>query len=161
MQEPAGRGMAWDWMDAARYADSNGIRGTGSAPWAHDWVCAFNRNMPFDQFTIWQLAGDLLPNATSEQILATAFNRNHMINGEGGRIAEENRVDYVFDMTETMGTVWLGLTLNCCRCHDHKYDPLLQREYYQFNAFFNQTPINGGGGNPQTPPVLQKTRKRF
>ena len=124
-------------------------------PW-RDWVVrAFNRNMPFDQFTIWQLAGDLLPNATSEQILATAFNRNHMINGEGGRIAEENRVDYVFDMTETMGTVWLGLTLNCCRCHDHKYDPLLQREYYQFNAFFNQTPINGGGGNPQTPPVLQ------
>ena len=159
LQEPGfGERMAWDWMDAARYADSNGYQGDRERtmwPW-RDWVVrAFNRNMPFDQFTIWQLAGDLLPNATSEQILATAFNRNHMINGEGGRIAEENRVDYVFDMTETMGTVWLGLTLNCCRCHDHKYDPLLQREYYQFNAFFNQTPINGGGGNPQTPPVLQ------
>ena len=114
LQEPGfGERMAWDWMDAARYADSNGYQGDRERtmwPW-RDWVVrAFNRNMPFDQFTIWQLAGDLLPNATSEQILATAFNRNHMINGEGGRIAEENRVDYVFDMTETMGTVWLGLT---------------------------------------------------
>ena len=77
-----------------------------------------------------------------------------MINGEGGRIAEENRVDYVMDMTETMGTVWLGLTLNCCRCHDHKFDPLTQQEYYQLFAFFNQTPVDGGGGNAQTAPVL-------
>ena len=77
-----------------------------------------------------------------------------MINGEGGRIAEENRVDYVMDMSETMGTVWLGLTLNCCRCHDHKYDPLTQEEYYQFFAFFNQTPVTGGGGDPQTKPVI-------
>jgi mono/diheme cytochrome c family protein len=152
-----GERMAWDWLEAARYADSNGYQGDKERtmwPW-RDWVVqAFNNNLPYDKFTIWQLAGDLLPEATQEQILATGFNRNHMINGEGGRIAEENRVDYVFDMTETMGTVWLGLTLNCCRCHDHKFDPLLQREYYQLNAFFNQTPVNGGGGNAQTPPVL-------
>ena len=122
-------------------------------PW-RDWVVkAFNDNLPYDQFTRWQLAGDLLPNSTHEQKLATAFNRNHMINGEGGRIAEENRVEYVMDMTETMGTIWLGMTLNCCRCHDHKYDPILNDEYYQLFAFFNQTSVNGGG-NAQTPPVL-------
>jgi hypothetical protein len=151
-----GERMAWDWLDAARYADTNGYQGDNERtmfPW-RDWVVrAFNENLPYDQFTVWQLAGDLLPNPTREQILATAFNRNHMINGEGGRIAEENRVDYVMDMTETMGTIWLGLTLNCCRCHDHKFDPLLQREYYQFTAFFNQTPVTGAGGNAQTPPV--------
>lgn len=152
-----GERMAWDWLEAARYADTNGYQGDNERtmwPW-RDWVVrAFNENQPYDQFTIWQLAGDLLPDPTDEQILATGFNRNHAINGEGGRIAEENRIDYVFDMTETMGTIWLGLTLNCCRCHDHKFDPLLQRDYYQFNAFFNQTPVNGGGGNAQTPPVL-------
>lgn len=156
-EQTYGERMAWDWLEAARYADSNGYQGDGERtmwPW-RDWVIqAFNENLPFDQFTIWQLAGDLLPNPTHEQILATGFCRNHMINGEGGRIAEENRVDYVFDMTETMGTVWLGLTLNCSRCHDHKYDPLLQKEYYQLTAFFNQTPVNGGGGSGQTPPVL-------
>src|SRR4029079_959189 len=123
-----------------------------------DWaVAALNRNLPFDQFTVWQLAGDLLPGATTEQKLATAFCRNHMINGEGGRIPEENRVDYVMDMTETMGTVWLGLTLNCCRCHDHKHARRAQKEYYRLTAFFNQTPVDGGGGNPQTPPVLELT----
>jgi hypothetical protein len=152
-----GERMAWDWLDASRYADSNGYQGDADRtmwPW-RDWVVnAFNQNLRFDQFTTWQLAGDLMPAATHEQILATGFNRNHMINGEGGRIAEENRVDYVMDMSETMGSVWLGLTLNCCRCHDHKFDPLTQREYYQFTAFFNQTPVNGGGGNAQTPPVL-------
>ncbi|MCA9065054.1 MAG: PSD1 domain-containing protein, partial [Planctomycetaceae bacterium] len=158
LQSPAyGERMAWDWMDAARYADSNGYQGDNERtmwPW-RDWVVdAFNRNLPFDQFTIWQLAGDLLPDATQEQRLATGFCRNHMINGEGGRIAEENRVDYVMDMTETMGTVWMGLTVNCCRCHDHKYDPLTQQNYYQLFAFFNQTPVDGGGGNPQTPPTL-------
>ena len=108
-------------------------------PW-RDWVVkAFNETLPFDQFTIWQLAGDMLPDATVEQKLATGFCRNHMINGEGGRIPEENRIDYVMDMTETMGTVWLGLTLNCCRCHDHKFDPVKQKEYYQLFAFFDQT----------------------
>ena len=152
-----GERMAWDWLEAARYADSNGYQGDNDRtmwPW-RDWVVkAFNEDLPYDKFTIWQLAGDLLPNATEEQILATGFNRNYMINGEGGRIAEENRVDYVMDMTETMGTVWLGLTLNCCRCHDHKFDPLQQREYFQLTAFFNQTPVDGAGGNAQTPPVL-------
>lgn len=153
-----GERMAWDWLDAARYADSNGYQGDNDRtmwPW-RDWVVrAFNENLPFDQFTIWQLAGDLLPEAKPEQILATGFNRNHMINGEGGRIAEENRVDYVMDMTETMGTVWLGLTLNCCRCHDHKFDPVTREDYYRFTAFFNQTPVTGAGGNPQTPPILE------
>ncbi len=158
LKSPAfGQRMAWDWLDAARYADSNGYQGDNERtmwPW-RDWVVqAFNDNLSFDQFTVWQLAGDMLPNATLEQKLATGFCRNHMINGEGGRIAEENRVDYVMDMTETMGTVWLGLTLNCCRCHDHKFDLVTQREYYQLFAFFNQTPVEGGGGNPQTPPVI-------
>lgn len=152
-----GERMAWPWLDAARYADSNGYQGDGERtmwPW-RDWVVdAFNRGMPFDQFTVHQLAGDLLPDATDQTRLATGFCRNHMINGEGGRIPEENRVDYVMDMTETMGTVWLGLTLNCCRCHDHKFDPLTQKDYYQFFAYFNQTPVNGAGGNGQTPPVL-------
>ncbi len=153
-----GERMAWDWLDAARYADSNGYQGDGDRtmwPW-RDWVVdAFNRNLPYDQFTVWQLAGDLLPQATFEQKLATGFCRNHMINGEGGRIAEENRVEYVMDMAETAGTVWLGLTLNCCRCHDHKFDPLSQRDYYGMFAFFNQTPVTGGGGDPQSAPNLE------
>lgn len=153
-----GERMAWDWLDAARYSDSNGYQGDGERtmyPW-RDWaVQAFNRNLPFDQFAVWQLAGDLLPQPTQEQTLATGFCRNHMINGEGGRIPEENRIDYVMDMTETVGTVWLGLTLNCCRCHDHKFDPITQRDYYSLFAFFNQTPVDGGGGNPQTPPVIE------
>src|SRR5215471_15319019 len=154
-----GERMVWEWLDAARYADSNGYQGDGERtmwPW-RDWaVAALNRNLPFDQFTVWQLAGDLLPDATTEQKLATAFCRNHMINGEGGRIAEENRIDYVMDMAETTGTVWLGLTFNCCRCHNHKFDPITRRDYYSLFAFFNQTPIDGGGGNPQTPPILER-----
>ena len=153
-----GERMVWDWLDAARYADSNGYQGDRERtmwPW-RDWATqALNRNLPFDEFTIQQLAGDLLPEPTEEQILATGFNRNHMINGEGGRIPEENRVDYVMDMAETMGTVWLGLTVNCCRCHDHKFDPLSQRDYYGLFAFFNQTPVTGGGGDPQTAPVME------
>jgi hypothetical protein len=153
-----GERMAWDWLDAARYADSNGYQGDQDRtmwPW-RDWVIqAFNANMAFDQFTREQLAGDLIPDSTRSQKLATAFCRNHMINGEGGRIAEENRVDYVMDMTETVGTVWLGLTFNCCRCHDHKFDPLRQRDYYALFAFFNQTPVTGAGGSPQTAPVLE------
>ena len=159
LHSPAfGERMAWDWLDAARYADSNGYQGDRERtmwPW-RDWVVtAFNKNLPFDTFTIWQLAGDLLPDPTQQQKLATAFSRNHMINGEGGRIPEENRVDYVMDMMETTGTVWLGLTLNCSRCHDHKYDPLSRRDYYSFFAFFNQTPVTGAGGNPQTKPVVE------
>jgi hypothetical protein len=152
-----GERMAWDWLDAARYADSNGFQGDSERtmwPW-RDWVIkAFNDNMHYDQFTVWQLAGDLLPEPTIEQRLATGFNRNHMINGEGGRIAEENRIEYGFDQVETMGTVWLGLTLQCCRCHDHKFDPLSRREYYELFAYFNQTPVDGGGGDPQQPPNL-------
>jgi hypothetical protein len=152
-----GERMAWEWLEAARYADSNGYQGDAERtmyPW-RDWaVEAFNRNMPFDQFTIEQLAGDLLPSATPAQKLATGFCRNHMINGEGGRIAEENRIDYVMDMTETVGTIWLGLTFNCCRCHDHKFDPLTQKDYYSLFAFFNQTPVTGGGGDPQGQPSI-------
>ena len=152
-----GERMAWDWLDAARYADSNGYQGDAERtmwPW-RDWVVrAFEENLPFDEFTVRQLAGDLLPEAGFEERLATAFLRNHAINGEGGRIEEENRVEYVMDMTETTGTVWLGLTLNCCRCHDHKFDPLRQREYYGLSAYFNQTPVDGSGGDPQTPPRL-------
>ena len=153
-----GERMAWEWLDAARYADSNGYQGDSDRtmwPW-RDWVVdAFNRNLPYDQFTIWQLAGDLLPESTLEQKLATGFCRNHMINGEGGRIAEENRVDYVMDMTETTGTLWLGLTFNCCRCHDHKFDALSRKDYYSMFAFFNQTPVRGDGGSGQTAPILE------
>jgi len=159
LADPAfGERFAWPWLDAARYADSNGFQGDRERtmwPW-RDWVIdAINRNLPYDDFTIWQIAGDLLPKATLEQRLATGFLRNHAINGEGGSIPEENRVNYVFDMTETVGTVWMGLTFNCCRCHDHKYDPLTQKEYYSLTAFFNQTPVNGSGGDPQTKPVLE------
>jgi len=158
LQSPRyGERMVWDWLDAARYADSNGYQGDGERtmwPW-RDWaVQALNDNMPFDQFTTWQLAGDLLPGATREQKLATGFNRNHMINGEGGRIAEENRVDYIFDQLETTATVWLGVTIGCSRCHDHKFDPLTMRDYYGLFAFFNGTPVAGGGGSGQTAPVM-------
>jgi hypothetical protein len=152
-----GERMAWEWLDAARYADSNGYQGDQDRtmwPW-RDWVVrSLNENMPYDRFTIEQIAGDLLPEATKDQKLATAFNRNHMINGEGGRIAEENRIEYLMDQTETLSTVWLGLTMTCARCHDHKFDPLKQREYYQLLAYFNQTPVDGVGRGGQTKPVL-------
>jgi len=152
-----GERWAWDWLDAARYADTNGFQGDPERkmwPW-RDWVVqAFNDNMPYDQFTVEQLAGDLLPNASREQILATAFNRNHMYNGEGGRIPEETRVENVFDRVETTGTVWLGLTLNCSRCHDHKFDAITQKEYYQFYDYFNQTSEAGLNGGGMIPPVL-------
>ena len=151
-----GERMVWGWLDAARYADSNGYQGDSERtmwPW-RDWVIrAMNENLPFDEFTIHQLAGDLLPNPTVDQVIATGFNRNHMINGEGGRIAEENRVEYVFDQTETVATVWLGVTLGCARCHDHKFDPLSQEDFYKLFAFFNNTPVNGGGGSGQMAPV--------
>ena len=113
-----GERMVWEWLDAARYADTNGYQGdpTRTMYFWRDWVIdALNNNLPFDQFTIEQLAGDQLPNPTQQQLIATGFHRNHMINGEGGRIAEESRVDYVQDRVETTGTVWLGLTFNCCR----------------------------------------------
>ncbi len=152
-----GERMAWEWLDAARYADTDGFQGDPTRtmwPW-RDWlVDALNQNMPFDQFTVEMLAGDLLKNATAEQILATGFNRNHTFNGEGGRIPEETRVENVFDRTETTSTVWLGLTMTCCRCHDHKYDPITQQEYFQLYDFFNQTSETGKSGRGKTEPVL-------
>ncbi|MCA9129989.1 MAG: PSD1 domain-containing protein [Planctomycetales bacterium] len=157
MSPEYGQRMAWDWLEVARYADTNGYQGDQTRtmwPW-RDWVVnAYNNNMPFDQFTIQQLAGDLLPSATAEQIVATGFNRNHMINGEGGRIAEENRVEYIFDQIETVATAWLGLTLTCSRCHDHKYDPIRQEDYYGLFAIFNNTPVTGRGGSGQTEPTI-------
>lgn len=155
-----GERMAWDWLDAARYADTNGYQGDGERsmwPW-RDWVVqAFNNDMPFDQFTVNQIAGDLIPKAHPDQVLASGFNRNHMINGEGGRIAEENRVEYVFDQTETTSTIWLGLTMTCARCHDHKFDPISKRDYYQLFSFFNKTPVSGSDGSGQSAPVLDMT----
>jgi Protein of unknown function (DUF1549)/Planctomycete cytochrome C len=157
-----GERMAWDWLDAARYADTNGYQGDSERtmwPW-RDWVVgAFNRNMPFDQFTIWQIAGDLVPESTTEHKLATGFCRNHMINGEGGRIPEENRIEYIFDQLETVGTVWLGMTFNCTRCHDHKFDALTRKDYYSLFAFFNQTPVDGSGGDPQGAPNIELPSK--
>lgn len=147
-----GERMVWEWLDAARYADTNGYQGDPTrAMWYwRDWaIAALNSNMPFDQFTVEQLAGDLLPAPTLEQLVATGFHRNHMINGEGGRIAEESRVEYVQDRVETTATVWMGLTLTCCRCHDHKYDPFTQKEYYQLAAYFNsieESGANDAGG---------------
>lgn len=153
-----GERMAWPWLDAARYADTSGFQGDPERsmwPW-RDWVIdALNDNMPFDRFTIEQLAGDLLEAPTPEQRLATGFNRNHMHNGEGGRIAEETRVENVFDRTETTGTVWLGMTLQCARCHDHKFDPTSNRDYFAFFDFFNQTSESGGGNRGSAiPPSL-------
>ncbi|MCB9923979.1 MAG: DUF1553 domain-containing protein [Planctomycetaceae bacterium] len=147
LQTPAyGERMAVAWLDAARYADTSGYQNDGPRHmWRwRDWVIdAYNSGMPFDQFTREQLAGDLLPNATLDQRIATGFNRNHRGNAEGGVIAEEFQVEYVVDRVETTGTVWLGLTIGCARCHDHKYDPLSQQEFYELFAFFNNVPENG------------------
>ena len=143
-----GERMVWDWLDAARYADTNGYQGdpTRSMYYWRDWaINALNENKPFDQFTVEQIAGDLLEKPTQAQLIATGFNRNHMINGEGGRIAEESRVDYVNDRAETTGTIWLGLTVGCAKCHDHKFDPISQRDYYSLYAYFNS--IDESGAN--------------
>jgi hypothetical protein len=152
-----GERWAWDWLDAARYSDTNGYQGDPERtmwPW-RDWVVkAFNDNMPFDQFTVWQMAGDLLPNTSTEQKLATGFNRNHMMNGEGGRIAEESRVENVMDRVETTSTLWLGLTMGCSKCHDHKFDPMTMRDYYALYDFFNQTSETGAGRGGQSPPNM-------
>lgn len=132
--------MALDWLDLARYADSHGLHADGARtmwPW-RDWVLkAFKENMPYDQFVTWQLAGDLIPNATQEQKLATAFNRNSPMTAEGGVIDEEWRLHYVFDRTETLSTAFMGLTVACAKCHDHKFDPISQKDYFQLTAFFN------------------------
>ena len=141
-----GERMAQQWLDYARYGDSNGYDEDFSrdmTAW-RDWVIgAFNRNMPFDQFTIEQLAGDLLPSPTREQRIATGFNRNHRLNAEAGILEEEWRVETVIDRVETTGLTWLGLTIGCARCHDHKYDPITQREFYELFAFFNNVPESG------------------
>ncbi len=147
LQSPRyGERMATRWLDAARYADTNGYQTDGErSMWRwRDWVIdAFNRNMPFDQFTIEQIAGDMLSNPTQEQRIATGFNRNHRGNGEGGIIPEEYAVEYVVDRLETTSTVWLGLTLGCARCHDHKYDPFTQKDFYRLFAYFNNIPEKG------------------
>jgi hypothetical protein len=158
-----GEHLALGWLDGARYADSHGYQADYERfMWRwRDWVIeAFNRNLPYDQFTIEQLAGDLLPEPTLEQRIATGFNRNHRINTEGGIIAEEWRVESVIDRVETTGSVWLGLTLGCARCHDHKYDPVSQRDFYRFFAFFNNVNESGTGkekaGNQE--PVIKAPR---
>lgn len=149
-----GERLAMWWLDAARYSDTDGYQGDAERtnwPW-RDWVIdAFNDNMPFDQFTIEQFAGDLLPDASPEQILATCFHRNHMTNGEGGRDPEESRIDYVIDRVNTTGTVWLGLTLGCTQCHSHKFDPIAQKDYYSLFAFFNSIAEDGKAGRKAKP----------
>jgi hypothetical protein len=142
-----GEHLAADWLAAARYADTNGYQTDATRtmwPW-RDWVVrALNANLPFDQFTIDQLAGDLVDHPTTDQLIATGLHRNHALNGEGGRLAEESRVEYVVDRAATTGTIWLGLTVGCARCHDHKYDPISQRDFYRLYAFFNNIDETGG-----------------
>jgi len=172
-----GERMATPWLDAARYADTNGYQTDGPRfMWRwRDWVIdAFNQNQPFDEFTIDQLAGDLLeieqggtahPTVASARRIATGFNRNHRGNAEGGIIPEEFRIEYVVDRVETTSAVWLGLTLGCARCHDHKYDPVSQREFYQLFACFNQVPepgkyIRNSNSMPYLPaPTLEQQRQ--
>ena len=165
LKSPAyGEQMATQWLDYARYADSHGFQTDSSRsmwPW-RDWVIrAFNENLPFDQFTIEQLAGDLLPKPELSQVVATGFHRNHRINGEGGIIDEEWRIENIIDRVDTTGATWMGLTLGCARCHDHKYDPITQKEFYELFAFFNNVDETGvirgasnrSGGNPD--PILK------
>ena len=158
-----GERLALPWLDAARYADSNGFQQDGDTwQWLwRDWVVrALNADLPFDQFTLWQLAGDLLPDATDDQKIASGFNRNHLLNGEGGAIAEEQRFVNLFDRIDTTATTWLGLTMACAQCHDHKYDPITQKDYYSLLDAFNRVPETG---TPQrfssrirvAPPVLE------
>ena len=146
--------MAIWWLDAARYSDSDGYQADATRqnwPW-RDWVInAFQSNMPFDQFTVEQFAGDLLTDATPEQILATCFHRNHMTNGEGGRDPAESRVHDVIDRVNTTGTVWLGLTLGCAQCHSHKFDPISQSDFYSMAAFFNSIDEDGRAGMNANP----------
>ena len=141
-----GERMALPWLDAARYADSNGFQQDGDThQWVwRDWlVRQLNADKPFDQLSTEMIAGDLLPGASREQIIATAFNRNHILNGEGGNIAEEQRFVSLFDRVDTTATTWMAMTLSCAQCHDHKYDPVSQREYFSFLAAFNQVPEKG------------------
>lgn len=161
--------MAYRWMEAARYGDTNGYQTDGPREmWRwRDWVInAFRRNMPYDEFTIDQLAGDLLPNPTLDQLVATGFNRNHRTSGEGGIIPEEYRVEYVADRAQTTASVWIGLTMGCARCHDHKYDPIFQKDFYRLFAYFNRVPnekgfaYNYGNEEPYIKaPLLEQQRK--
>jgi len=160
-----GEKMAVSWLDLARYADSHGYQDDGLRtmwPW-RDWVIhAFNQNYGYNKFVLWQLAGDLLPNPTQEMMLATGFNRNHKITQEGGVIDEEYRIEYVTDRTNTFGKAFLAMTLECAKCHDHKYDPVSQRDYYGTFAFFNQVNEKGlvgtiGLASPGDPPNMRIT----
>jgi hypothetical protein len=151
-----GEKMAVSWLDIARYADSHGYQDDNYRsqwPW-RDWVIhALNKNMPYSQFVTWQLAGDLLPNPTKEQFLATGFNRNHKITEEGGVIDEEYRLEYVSDRSTTFGRAMLAMTFECAKCHDHKYDPISQKNYYQLFAFFNsvkEVGLESTVGGPET-----------
>jgi hypothetical protein len=149
-----GERMAMWWLDASRYSDTDGFQADAirnNWPW-RDWVAeSFRQNKRFDEFTIEQFAGDLLPNPTPEQQLATCFNRNHMTNGEGGRDPEESRIDYVRDRVNTMGTVFLGLTLECAQCHSHKFDPLSHTDYYSLTSYFNSIDEDGRAGGGAKP----------
>ena len=144
-----GECMAMPWLDMARYADTHGYHIDSQRDmWAwRDWVIkAYNQNLPYDQFIIQQIAGDLMPNATMDDKIASGFNRNHMITLEGGAIPEEYHVEYVVDRVSTTSTAFLGLTMGCARCHDHKYDPITQKDFYRFFAFFNTVPERGLDG---------------
>lgn len=162
-----GEKMSVHWLDIARYADSYGYQDDGYRtqwPW-RDWIIhGFNRNMPYNEFVTWQMAGDLLPNPTKEQLLATGFNRNHKITEEGGVIPEEYRVSYVSDRTDLFGKAFLGITMECARCHDHKYDPISQKDYFSMFAFFNnvnEVGIESVIGGPETyakRPLMEITR---
>ncbi|MEZ6129289.1 MAG: DUF1553 domain-containing protein [Planctomycetaceae bacterium] len=160
-----GEHMAVSWLDAARYADTDGYQNDGPRTMFRyrDWVIdAFNSNMPFDQFTIEQLAGDLLPNASLSQRIATGFNRNHRYNSEAGLVLEEFLLENAVDRVDTTSTVWMGLTIGCARCHDHKYDPISQREYYQLISFFDNITESGRAikfGNSE-PWVISPTNKQ-
>ena len=154
-----GERMAVPWLDLARYSDTHGYHIDSARemwPW-RDWVIqAFNSNMPYDRFTVEQIAGDMLPDAAQPQKIATGFNRNHMINFEGGAIPEEYQNEYIVDRIEATSTTWLGVTLGCARCHDHKYDPFSQKEFYSFGAFFNSVPEQGlDGQKGNAAPFLQ------
>ncbi len=164
-----GEKMAVHWLDVARYADSYGYQDDNiRTQWAwRDWVIhAFNQNMPYDKFVTWQLAGDLLPDSSKEAILATAFLRNHKYTEEGGIIPEEYRIEYTLDKTKTFSKGILGLTAECAQCHDHKYDPISQKDYYQLFAFFNNSKESGFEGDvsqsfPAKNPKLKLTEEEI
>lgn len=155
--------MALEWLDSARYADTNGFSIDGGRNmWIwRDWVIqSFNDNLPYDQFILQQLAGDLLPNATDAQLIATGFQRNNMNTHEGGTIPAENLVNYNADRVKTLGEAMLGLTLACAQCHDHKFDPISQKDYFQMFAYFNSlgdAGLDGNAGNNSGPSVNKKT----